>query len=433
MVLTVILFLCGCGSRTVDEMYSLPRRSLEYKNLQAVIDEAMNGMGYAAPVSGENRQSVQMTDLDGDGVDEYLVYARGDAENPLSILIFQQAGDDQYTLMEALSCKGATFEQVQYEDFDGRPGKEIIVGRQINDSVTRIASVYSFASGQSEQILSTIYSKCIACDLDNNGRCELMVIRNGEAEEANAVAVLYRSTDGVTERSVEAPLSAEKAEQIRRITLNQLSGGQPAVYVASAGADETVTTDIFVLNADAFLNLTIMRDLGTSVQTLQNYYIYAQDIDGDGILELPSLMPMRYTSFANEAGEQKLIRWFNMNPDGTETNRMFTFHNYSAGWYLELDASWVDRIAAEENGNAYTFYMWNESYGEAMAVFTVFALTDKDRDSQAAVSNRFALYRGESIVFAAKLESASAMYGITEGYLTKNFHVIHQEWTNGET
>lgn len=432
LAFTVCLVLCGCGSRTVDEMYSIPRRSSEYKNLQSVIDASMNDMSYAAPVSGDNRQSVQMTDLDGDGLDEYLVYAKGNTENPLYILIFHQIDNNRYELMEALSCKGATFEQVQYENFDGKPGCEIIVGRQINDSVTRIASVYSFASGQSEQILSAIYSKCIACDLDGNGLAELMVIRNGEAEVSNAVAVLYRYNNGGIERSMEAPLS-EKAEHIRRITLNKLSDGQPAVYVASASNDSTVKTDIFAMNADAFLNMSIQGNLGTSVQTLHNYYVYAQDIDNDGILELPMLEPMRFMSSEEDSTEQKMIRWFNINADGTETDKMYTFHNFAGGWYLKLNAAWVDRIAVEENGNINTFYMWNENYGEAMAVFSIYALTDKDRDIEAGTQNRFALYRGENVVYAAKLESASAMYGIIDEYLVNNFYLIHQEWTNGET
>ena len=77
--------------------------------------------------------------------------------------------------------------------------------------------------------------------------------------------------------------------------------------------------------------------------------------------------------------------------------------------------------------------MWNKSYGTAVPVFTVFTLTGKDRDMQAQAQNRFPLYRGEDVVYAAKLESGSAIYGMTENYLRSNFHLIRQDWTTSES
>jgi len=79
MVLTLCaaLLLSGCAMRTVEEMYALPRRSEEYNHLQSAIDAAMDGLSYSAPISGENQQTVQSADLDGDGVDECLVFAAG--------------------------------------------------------------------------------------------------------------------------------------------------------------------------------------------------------------------------------------------------------------------------------------------------------------------------------------------------------------------
>lgn len=430
--LILSLTLCACGARTVEDMYSIPKRSLEYKNLQTAIDSAMVGLEYAAPVSGDNRQSVQTADLDGDGVDEYLVFAKGTAENPLRILIFRLLGDEQFELMEAITCKGATFEQVQYVEFDNNPGCELVVGRQINDQVTRIASVYSFAGGQSEQILSMIYCKYITCDLNQDDCSELLVIRNGESEVANAVAVLYSYGEDSVERSVEVSLS-EPQDQIRRITQNQLESGEAAIYIASTHNDDSIVTDVFALKDGVLTNITRSSDFGTEVQTLRNYYVYAEDIDSDGVLELPSLVPMRYSSSDGNIAGQHLIRWYSIDSEGATTDKRYTYHDISSGWYLELGSNMINRITTQQNGSAYTFYMWNENYGEALAVFTIFVYTGKDRDSQAAIQNRFALYRGESVVYAAKLEAASAIYGITEEYLVNSFHLIHQDWKPGET
>ena len=61
------MLLTGCALRTVEEMYALPKRSEEFRELQAAIDTAMYGMTYSSPQSGENQQTVQTADLNGDG------------------------------------------------------------------------------------------------------------------------------------------------------------------------------------------------------------------------------------------------------------------------------------------------------------------------------------------------------------------------------
>lgn len=431
LLIATALLLSACGSTTVEEMYSLPKRS-PYKNLQSLIETAMNGLEYAAPVSGDNRQSVQMADLDGDGVEEYVIFAKGASENPLEIFILRQIGEEKYEILESISCKGTNFEQVQYAEIDDRPGVELVVGRQISNQVTRIASVYSFASGSAEQIMSSIYSRYITCDLNSDGRTELMVIRNGNSNTGNGVAILYDYSNGVLRRSLEAPLS-EKADNVKRVSINSLSGGEPAVFIASSHDENSVITDIVAMNNDTFDNITLSNDSGTSVQTLRNYYVYAEDIDSDGLLELPELVPMRYDSLATDIMEQYLIRWYNLDINGNQTDKMFTFHNFSANWYIELNTSWLDRIVAEEKENACTFYMWNENYREAMSVFSIYTFNGRDRDVQASAMNRFPLYKGENVVYAGKLEAASAIYGVSESYVINSFHPIRLDWKAGET
>ena len=74
-----LVLLSGCFVKTVDEMYALPQHSDEYYNLQQAIDAVMaGGASYCAPVSGVNQQSVQLADLDGDGIQELAIGARKD-------------------------------------------------------------------------------------------------------------------------------------------------------------------------------------------------------------------------------------------------------------------------------------------------------------------------------------------------------------------
>ena len=111
MLLTALL-LTGCAMQTVEEMYALPKRSEEFNEMQSAIDMAMYGMTYASPQSGENQQTVQMADLDGDGTDEILVFAKGATEKPLQVLIFTQDENGHVRTMETIGNNGLAFERV---------------------------------------------------------------------------------------------------------------------------------------------------------------------------------------------------------------------------------------------------------------------------------------------------------------------------------
>lgn len=431
VTVTALLFT-GCALRTVDQMYTPPKRSEEYNYLQSAIDMVMYNMEYCAPLSGENQQTVQMADLNGDGQDEYLVFAKGTSEKPLNILVFDQDENGKAQIMEIIKSNGSAFEQVEYVDMDDNPGCELVVGRQVSDQVQRSVSVYSFSDGDARQILSTTYSRFLTCDLNLDGVEELMVIQPSEGESDSGLAMLYSYNQGQMVRSVEARLS-QKVEDIKRVMVSKLQDGSPAVYVASAVDEEAIITDIFAMKDDRFTNISLSNESGTGVQTLRNYYVYGDDVDNDGILELPDLITMQPLYWDWDIEMQYLIRWYAVDIDGREVDKMYSFHNYVGGWYVRLDNAWAGRVNVEQEDNAYCFYAWDDAHENAALLFKVHTFTGSDRETQAASDGRFSLYQTEGAVYAASLEEAAAEFGITEETLINSFHLIHQDWKTGET
>ena len=431
VLLATVLALSGCVTMTVDQMYALPKRSTKFNNLQTAIDSAMTGLDYAAPVSGENQQTVQMADLNGDGEDEYLLFARGTGEKPLQILIFGRS-DDSYTLLETIESLGSAFQLVEYVNMDDKPGVELIVGRSVADQVMGAVAVYTFSGGQAEQLMSVSHREFVTADLDSNGLAELMVISDGASENSNAVAFLYSYQGGTMVRSGEVNLSAPAAN-VKRIMVSGLSGGVSAVYVASALEESAIITDVFALKDGQFTNVSFSNDSGTSVQTLRNYYVYADDIDDDGELELPSLITMTGAHQRSGDGMQYLIRWYTMTIDGGEVDKMHTFHNYDGGWYFILDSDQAHRTLVTQESSTYAFYLWDESFTNAQKLLTIYALTGSDREEAALADGRFILHRGDGVIYCAKMEEIVAQNGITQEDLIDHFRLIQLEWKTGET
>lgn len=431
VLLLAALLLSGCAMQTLDELYCLPKRSEAYNHLQSAIDSAMGGREYCAPLSGENLQTVQMADLDGDGIDEHLLFAKAASDNPLQILIFRRV-DEEYVLADIIQSTGAAFDVVEYARVDDRPGYEIIVGCQISDQVVRSVSVYSYADGKATALMSANYTKFVTYDLNADGRSELMVLHPGESDEANGLAELYGYNGGAMERSAQVGMS-ESVDRLKRVVTGKLHGGQPAVYIASSVEENAIITDVFAVVDGQFTNVTFSNESGTSVQTLRNYYVYADDIDEDGVVELPDLITMHSPGPVNIADQQYLIRWYAMTAAGAEVDKGYTYHNFQGGWYLALPSELAPYVAVLQMGSGYEFYLWNEDFVEAQKLLTVYALTSEDRDEQAGVDNRFALYKGDNVIYAAKLEGASAACGITRESLIESFSLIHQDWKTGET
>ena len=77
-----------------------------------------------------------------------------------------------------------------------------------------------------------------------------------------------------------------------------------AVFAASNYDEDTIITDVYAIVKDRLTNVSLSSESGTSVKTIRNYYVYGDDIDNDGLMELPSLVPMEEAS----SGGRELIR-----------------------------------------------------------------------------------------------------------------------------
>ena len=430
LILLVAFLLCGC-MRTVDEMYHPPRRSEDHHNLQSAIDGAMSDLEYCAPLTGENQQAVQNADLDGDGIQEYLVFAKGSFELPLRILVFRQS-DDTFTHVQTIESAGTAFEQVEYADMDGQGGVEIVVGSQLTDQLVRSVSVYSFAQNmQVTTLVTTNSSKFLTVDLDGDRKMELFVLRPGQTDADNGIAELYGMENGILERSNEVSMS-ESAGNLKRIIVGKLHDGKNAVYVASAVEDTMLITDVYAYLDGMLTNVSFSNESGTSVKTMRNYYVYADDIDNDSIVELPYLITMMPMADGTSAERHDLIRWYAMKSDGSEVDKMYTFHNFVGGWYLELNPEWASRLTMLQQGSKYEFYLWNQRFTQTKKIFTITALSGQDRMEQEG-TNQFIVYTTDSVTYWATLEEGATLYGITQQLLMSRFHLIQRDWKTGET
>lgn len=421
LLLVCSLALSGCGLLTLDELYCLPKRSEDYDNLQSLIEEAMEDLTYSAPMSGDNRQSVQVVDLDGDGNNEYLLFAKDDSETPLKILIFSHVASG-YVLMDTIEGYGFAFDFVQYAQIDDKPGVEIVVGRQVSADLPKSVSVYRFSSGYARQMLSTGYTGFACEDLNSDGLDDLLLFTAGKSERDNAAAVLYTFENDQLQRSMVSHLS-RPISNFQQVKTGMLQDGSPAVFATSAENDQGLLLDVFVLTETGLTNLTE----GTQIPLVRNYFLYPEDIDEDGVVEIPKPLQVNTT----DGREEYILQWQSLDKNAEWSTKEYTYHNHSNSWYLCLRSEWIDTLTVVQEGNVCSFYMGSAENGAANKLFSIYALTDSDREEESALPGRILLYKGDSVIFVAEMGRMGDLLGI-ENEILEIFTPIRKEWSTEE-
>mgnify|MGYP004481448703 FL=1 len=426
------LLLCGCFAQPMEELYALPRQSDDYNNLQQAIDAVMAaGTTYCAPATGSNQQPVQLADLDGDGEDEAIVFLKASDEKPLKLYLFDLV-DGAYQNIAVIEGSGSMFDRVEYVELDGEPGAEIVVGRQVSDQVLQALGVYALRDGHIVELLSCNYTEYTVADLTNDGVSDLFVLRF-DAEERTGVAELYTYNNGMMEREPEASMSTG-VNTVKRIISGSIGGNVPAVLVASTYDDASILTDVFAVRDGTFCNLTAGSNSAT---TVRNYYVYATDIDADGVIELPDPELLPSAQGADSGDAYWIIHWYSLSLDGSRTRKMTTYHNYSGGWYVILPDAWgtsltVSRLEEYSGVRGYVFSQWYGAGREPEEIFTIYAFTGDDRAALAAADGRFVLGEKGDVTYAASLGTAPRARELTREGLITRFGYIRVDWNTGE-
>ncbi|MGI5978813.1 MAG: FG-GAP repeat domain-containing protein, partial [Oscillospiraceae bacterium] len=146
-----LMLLSGCSLTETEELYSLPQPSKEYLQLQKLIDaEIASGCEYAAPTAGSQRQSVQLTDLNGDGTNEAVAFLRNQDLQPI-ICVYRKT-NGEYALEERIAGNGSAVGRVEYADLDGDGNCEIVVSWEAASEM-QLMTAYKLSGGTASELL----------------------------------------------------------------------------------------------------------------------------------------------------------------------------------------------------------------------------------------------------------------------------------------
>lgn len=326
--------------------------------------------------------------------------------------------EDSYELASIIESSGTAIDSIYYEDLTGDGRKELIVGWKISSDVQTV-TVYDMRPGP-VQLMQSNYTRLSFQELNGDGIPSLLLLRTNSDNQP--VAEFCSWQEGALSVSHRCTLSSTMAELNQgSVVTGKLDQDTPAVFITGINSQGIAVTDILVWQEDAGLvNAALDRSTGLSTATAPYRQLMPQDINGDGITELPR--PDSSVSDTKQA--DGMVFWEQYRPDGLVTVER-TYHCLSGGWYFILPEDWTGDVTAltSDAGIGETQVTLSVQGEKALSIC---ALTGENRERRALRGNRVVLRRRTGTIYAA--ETLSEIYSLDEEALRHNFNLIVHSW-----
>jgi hypothetical protein len=334
---------------------------------------------YSAPAQGSYRSPVEMKDLTGDGREEAILFIRATTGTAADtrMAVFTPS-EDGYTLLPEVTENAQSVHSIAFHDFNDDGRLEIAVGWRLQnseDSSQYSLSVYTMTDSEMVEILSAPYAAYVVYDAEDGSPPALFIVKYAErGTERSGISELYLSRDGEMMPVATADLS-RGVESFLRVRTTPLTDGKPGFLVASSFQTSVVNTrevtDVFTFRDDQLINVSRDMETGISGALVRDIRFTADDIDEDGVLDIPLPIPLNPHPDAGEnAPVFYEIHWRAYSSDGASSEIARTYSNSNDGWFLNLPEKWPET-------DSYTVRRWESGNGNQK--ITTFSLLTPDR------------------------------------------------------
>ncbi len=413
ILLPILLFFTGCSSVQTSELYSLPKLPDEYLSLQALIDTELDlDSEYSAPIRGNNRQSVQLFNLDSSGESEAIAFFRT-AEGTLKIIIYSFDGVN-YAPVSTITGEASSIGRIEYSDLNNDGVFEILVSWDMGGGISML-NVYSELDWSSSVLLTAQSYGFRTTSLLSSSSKELSVLVQ-DADGKFSVQLYTLSHTG--EMSYVSAMLSPFFVSATRMSEGKITETTNSLIIEGKNAENQTVTDVFIIKDGTIANVS--KDPDLKPLSIRNYEVYSEDIDDDGIVEIP------YTRAVKDS-DYLLFDWRTVKPHGTTYQRLTTYHNYNDGWYFVLPDELRYTFSARRIN-----YVYGESAmvvsmidgDEYIDLFSIYTLTGQNRQDRAEYGGRVILAQDDATIYSVLLHTD--YFSLDD--IKDRFHTIQYEW-----
>lgn len=439
-VILMLVTLSSCSGTKLfmaaDSLLAPPLFYDEYEGLVELFrSQSGANVSLCAPYEGEYRSAIIVEDFDDDNDDEAMIFYREAANDPVAKARFYESSDGEWTQAGDFAGHGNQVENVTVRDMNGDGVSEIIVFWSVSGvSVGKSLSVYHTPGNnvKFKEISNEACSVSMIEDIDGDSLDDIFLI----TQTSNAAVAPQRSArlfgfSGSTavlkgDVRVDANISNYVA-----VKTEKSESGSYRIYVDALKGEGQMITELIVWDSARRKLVAPLFDEATmsTMLTHRNEPIMSADINGDGVLDVPSQAEI-FSSSENEMtidpNHLYITSWMNFFDDGNETV-VNSLVNYDNGYMLTLDSR--ERFAlsvedvAEENR-----WVVKEKIAETAEEKELYSITrvSADKAEQAASEGYTAVIEKEEYTVFVYITPYGIERGITAETLKEKILPLQQ-------
>lgn len=415
--------LGGCGfGTTVDSLLSPPMLSEEQEEIyRALEDAAGKDISLVYPKGGAYRSAFIFYDLDGDGVNEALVFYDNtrDTESSVRVNILDSDEDGWHSVYDHAGA-GTSVEQVFFTNLGGKGEIRMAIGYGYMTPTEKTLKVYSFGDGILNTEYTETYHKTLTLDLDRDGGEDIAVI-NCNNENHGAYVSLVTDIGNGAECTSTVELSTNTAD-IPSVISGYIGKDTPALFVDGLMGSGNMSTEIIYCVNGQLRNPATLS--GSDIQSLtsRSAGLYCRDIDGDGIVEIPSREP--FPGYRDVSEIQYITNW-NVFENYTVVKKYSSLTVPDKGYCFMLPVRWEGLITVKNDPvtGEKVFYKYNNSLQESRLELMRILVCSPSAAGERSIDGYITAASNDSAVYMVKFGDTEDNLLLTAAEVNNNFYL----------
>lgn len=439
-VVVMLVSLSSCSGfklfRAADSLLAPPLFYDEYEGLVELFrSQTGTNVSLCAPYDGEYRSAIIVEDFDGDDDDEAMILYRDASGDPVAKARCYESSDGEWTQAGDFTGHGNQVQSVTVRDMNGDGISEIIVSWSVSGvSVGKSLSVYHTPGNnvRFKEISNEACSVSLIEDIDGDSLDDIFLITpnsNSAIPQKSARLISFSGSSAVLkgEARVDANISNYVA-----VKTEKSENGSFRIFVDALKGERQMITELILWDkAKGKLTAPLFDESTMSTMlTHRNDPILSADINGDGILDVPSQVEI-FSSGDNEMtidpNHLYITSWLNFFDDGNETV-INAVVNYDNGYMLALDSRerFVLSIKDVADENRWIVKEKNPETAEETELYSITRVSAEQAEGNYP-EGYYVVIEKEEYIVVAHITPYGLERGITVDTLDEKIISLHKE------
>lgn len=380
----LLLSACSSFQFNLTDLMQAPKLSEDQAEIYEALTDAVgvSDVQLKYPKSGAYRSAFVMFDLDADGEKEALVfYNMPSWGGNVRIMILDHQQEKWVSVYDAVG-EGTDITEVDFRILTSSGRYCLMIGWEQGTSENTNISVYDYTGGQLRVLFESEYSQMLIEDIDQDGVQEILLGVFKASAKMGSIRLINDTDEGL--QPVSRVVMDNTITKFLGIDIGFLSEDQTAVFVDAYISSTQIVTEIMVYTEEGRL-VPLSGHAGDLDRLLvRELPVRCEDIDGDGILEIPVSLNEYNEEEREDDNRKNMIQYVRLsNPEALEMLKVETaseqesqesvsfsfapvwtgFLNPDYGFRFQFPDEWVNQVDVlkETNRSEWVFTLKSDA------------------------------------------------------------------------